>query len=387
MTLNFASYLHRLSRIIALLTLGLAIPSTGFGDAYSHWFSDLSTNIRPSASVAKWKFSHPAPPSSPIIPVLQRGFKRLENNSQKTFLIKEYGGGVLHGQLEAFRALRRGISDYSACYGSLESSGFEYTKVINQYGVSAQNPLVTTRILAELAPKYFSPEFEAKGVFYGSSAASAPSKILSKKPIKSINDLKGLKLITHGIHPDAAKYYGYTTVNISFTDTYTALQQGIVDGVIGIDPAFIAFKLFEVAKNLTLVNITGAAIDQCISQKSFNRLSAQNKLNIYQTLQPLMMAMAKQAVKDVSKQADDIYRSNGVNLITPSESEMIDWNRAGTASRKPWLDHCAQQGKQCTQLLKEIEVRKLKYKRYTDDELMTLSIEHPVQGVISSYRL
>lgn len=384
--MNCAFFLHRVGPILTLLALGLTLPTTGVADAFSHWYSDISTTIKPSPTKAKWKFSHPAPPSSSLVPVVNKAFKKLAQNTQNSFIIKEYGGGVLHGQLEAFRALRRGISDYSACYASLESSGFDYTKVINQYGVSADNPLVTTRILAELAPRYFTPEFEAKGVFYGSSAASAPSRILSKRPVKRIEDLKGLKLITHGIHPDAAKFYGYTAVNISFTETYTALQQGIVDGVIGIDPAFISFRLFEVAKHLTLVNLTGAAIDQCISQKSFARLSPQNKANAYRLLQPLTMTIAKHSVKDVSIQANTLYKQHGVNLIQPSPTEMKAWNAAGIASRQPWLDRCAENNKQCATLLSDIEALKIKYMNYTDDELMTLAIEHPVEDIISSFR-
>ena len=261
-----------LVKAIALLTV---LTQPAIADSFVDWYSSPIPQSSPSPTSASWKFSHPAPPVSPLMPIMRQGLDLLVRQSQGKFTYKEYGGGVLHGQLEAFRALRRGISDFALCYGSLEANGFEYTKALTQYGVAAKNPLVTTRILAELAPRYFAPEFEAKGVYYSASVASAPSRILTKKPVRNINDLKGLKLITHGIPAETAKYYGYTPINISFTETYTALQQGIVDGVIGIDPAIIAFKLYEQANFLTLVDIASGAVDMCINRKSFNRLSAQ----------------------------------------------------------------------------------------------------------------
>ncbi len=379
---GFCRQFYRSVNVIAVLVV---LTQPVVADSFVNWYSSPISQSPPSPTSASWKFSHPAPPVSPLIPIMRQGWDLLVRRSHGKFTYKEYGGGVLHGQLEAFRALRRGISDYAICYGALEANGFEYTKALTQYGVAAQNPLVTTRILAELAPRYFTPEFEAKGVYYGASVASAPSRILTKKPVRNINDLKGLKLITHGIPAETAKYYGYTPINISFTETYTALQQGIVDGVIGVDPAFIAFKLYEQASYLTLVDIASGAVDLCINRKSFDRLSPQNKATLYSIQQPLMMVIAKKAVSDLSKRANAIYTKHGVELIIPSPEEMKQWNNIGLASQAPWVSSCKEQGKDCEALLKDIEQLKQKYNNYTDDALMDLAIQKPVTGIISTY--
>lgn len=375
-----------LARWFGAILLTWILTQSAAADSFVDWFTDPSRGATVSSTSANWKFSHPAPPVSPLIPIMRQGLEKLARQSHGKFSFKEFGGGVLHGQLEAFRALRKGITDYAICYGALEANGFEYTKALTQYGVSAKNPLITTRILAELAPTYFSKEFEAKGVYYVASAASAPSRILTKKPVYSVDDLRGLKLITHGIPTETAKLYGFTPINISFTETYTALQQGIVDGVIGIDPAFVAFKLYEVAKHLTLVEIAGGAIDMCANKKKFDRLSKQHKSAFYYLQQPLMMAVAKKAVSDIAYRANAIYAKNGVNLITPSPEEMEHWRSVGLASRVPWINSCKQHSKDCEGLLRDFEQLKQKYQQLTDDELMNLAVNEPVKGIISTYQ-
>jgi len=383
--LRAARFRRRLSILVSVTASFVMLTQPVVADSFVDWYSSPVPQSSPSPTSTSWKFSHPAPPVSPLMPIMRQGLDLLVRQSQGKFTYKEYGGGVLHGQLEAFRALRRGISDYALCYGALEANGFEYTKALTQYGVAAKNPLVTTRILAELAPRYFTAEFEAKGVYYGASVASAPSRILTKKPVHNISDLKGLKLITHGIPVETAKYYGFTSINISFTETYTALQQGIVDGVIGIDPAFIAFKLYEQANYLTLVDVASGAIDLCINRKSFDRLSPQNKASLYSMQQPLMLVIAKKAVSDLSARANAVYIKHGVKLITPTLEEMKEWNSVGLASRAPWISSCKKQGKDCEALLKDIEQLKTKYNNYTDDALMDLAIQQPVTGIISTY--
>ena len=383
--MRFAGLCCQLCLLVKVIIMLVVLTQPVVADSFVDWYSSPISQSVPSPTSASWKFSHPAPPVSPLMPIMRQGLDLLVRQSQEKFTYKEYGGGVLHGQLEVFRALRRGISDYALCYGSLEANGFEYTKALTQFGVAAKNPLVTTRILAELAPRYFAAEFEAKGVYYSASVASAPSRILTKKPVHNINDLKGLKLITHGIPAETAKHYGYTPINIAFTETDTALQQGIVDGVIGIDPAFIAFKLYEQANYLTLVDIASGAVDLCINRKSFDRLSSQNKATFYSIQQPLMMAIAKKAVSDLSERANEVYTKHGVELITPTPEETKQWNSVGLASRAPWISSCKKQGKDCVALLKDIEQLKQKYNNYTDDALMDLAIQKPVTGIISTY--
>ncbi len=78
-----------------------------------------------------------------------------------------------------------------------------------------------------------------------------PEKIFSRKPIRSIGDLKGLRIRTAGgICSKTLKAVGASPVRIPTPETYMALKQGMADGAI-MEPANAnKRKLLEPCKNV-----------------------------------------------------------------------------------------------------------------------------------------
>ena len=76
----------------------------------------------------------------------------------------------------------------------------------------------------------------------------------SKRPVNGPDDLKGLKMRTmeNPIHIQAYKQFGILPTPMAFTEVYTALQQGTVDGQENPLSVITAAKLDQVQKNLTL---------------------------------------------------------------------------------------------------------------------------------------
>jgi TRAP-type C4-dicarboxylate transport system substrate-binding protein len=76
----------------------------------------------------------------------------------------------------------------------------------------------------------------------------------SKRPVNVPDDLKGLKMRTmeNPIHIQAYKQFGILPTPMAFTEVFTALQQGTVDGQENPLSVITAAKLDQVQKNLTL---------------------------------------------------------------------------------------------------------------------------------------
>jgi len=73
-----------------------------------------------------------------------------------------------------------------------------------------------------------------------------------KKPVKSVEDLKGLKLKTAGgMYDKIARRYGITPVSIAATETYEAMQRGVVEGCIFNFPSIRSYRLNEQIKYIT----------------------------------------------------------------------------------------------------------------------------------------
>jgi len=78
----------------------------------------------------------------------------------------------------------------------------------------------------------------------------------SKRPIKTLEDMKGLKIRTMGLdtHKKLISGLGGQPAAIAWSEVYTALQTGVADGQMNPVPIIEFAKLYEVQKYLTLSN-------------------------------------------------------------------------------------------------------------------------------------
>lgn len=74
----------------------------------------------------------------------------------------------------------------------------------------------------------------------------------SKRPIKGIEDFKGLKMRSYGPMGAATlKALGAISIVTASEETYTALQQGVIEGTITPAVVFLARKYYDVQKHVT----------------------------------------------------------------------------------------------------------------------------------------
>jgi TRAP-type C4-dicarboxylate transport system substrate-binding protein len=93
--------------------------------------------------------------------------------------------------------------------------------------------------------------------------------MLTQKPIKSLAELKGLKIRAVGAYGKAMKKLGMSPVTMAFAETYTSLATGVIDATCGsnlID--FKDGKWYEPAKYLFPLKLTGAQVAPIIINKA-----------------------------------------------------------------------------------------------------------------------
>jgi tripartite ATP-independent transporter DctP family solute receptor len=97
----------------------------------------------------------------------------------------------------------------------------------------------------------------------------------TKKAITKADDLKGLKMrvIPTSIYIDFMNATGANAVPMPFTETYTALEQGTIDGMTNPLLNILDGKYNEVSKNLTLTNHMYSPQIVIASKKTWDKLS------------------------------------------------------------------------------------------------------------------
>lgn len=326
------------------------------------------------------KFSHPAPPASLVPPLFDQAADWMRRASAGRLRIRQYAGGSLHGASEGFTALRSGITDYATCYSLFEHRGFELNKIFYQPFLSPARPVVATRVFQELAPKYFAQEFERRGVLYGYSAYFQRVDLMSRKPVRRLEDLRGMKVIAMGMSPDTAKAYGFAPLNLPFPEIYTALSQGLADAVFWFDMGFVPYRIYEVAPHRTVVGLYAGAIDTCINRKTMQRMPAdlQSLFRDYQ--QYVSALLISRAGIGFSQTAEAVYLEKGVTTHYLDAAERERWVRAGQPAVDAWLQKCDRAGKPCRALLRDVQALDQKYAPMSDEEILRLMIEEPVRA-------
>lgn len=327
------------------------------------------------------KFAHPAPPASLLPQVFQKHFDWLNGVTRGQLNIKQYGGGALYGPKGGFKAIKAGVADVGMCYSLQEKKGFELTRTTHLPSVLPNNPVLAARVLAELAPTYFSPEYERRGVHLGFMAPLRPLALMSKEPIRRPEDLKGKKVLSIVNLPGFAETFGFVKVNAAFPEFYTALQQGLADAIIWTDLGFIPFKIYEQAKYYTNIQASSPTVESCINKRSFKSLPDPAK-PLFANAQQWMNVSIVQRGEVFSEQAQNVYRAKGVEEQVLTKDEFAAWQSVYSGMLDKWLANCDAAKKDCRALLADIKTVTKKYEGYSDQDLYKLMLEQPVEHII-----
>ena len=139
----------------------------------------------------------------------------------------------------------------------------------------------------------------------------------SKRPLRSVDDLKGLKMRTppDAVLVDIMQALGAEAQQIKFAELYVALQQGVVDGQENPLANFHASKLYEVQKHLALTGHMFQMTPLIMGKRSWDRLPAADRTLLAEAAQEATAYQRQLAREADDKLLDDI-RAKGVEVST-----------------------------------------------------------------------
>jgi TRAP-type C4-dicarboxylate transport system substrate-binding protein len=128
--------------------------------------------------------------------------------------------------------------------------------------------------------KYFHKVGEYNGVKLLAVWTHGPGQMFTKKAVKNINDLQGLKIRTGGGVAEAvAKALGTSAFVKPAPESYELLKSGVADGVFFPLESIISFKLDTVLEQATLFpgGMYSSAFGFFMNQDKWNKLSKQDQ--------------------------------------------------------------------------------------------------------------
>ena len=146
--------------------------------------------------------------------------------------------------------------------------------------------------------------------------AGARNMYDTKKSIKSIDDLKGLKVRVMGnpMFVDMMNALGGNGVAMGYDQVFSALQTGVVDGAENNPPSFVFDNHYQVAKYYSLTEHLIVPEILVLSRKTWDALSAEDREQVKKFARE---AQAEERVlwAAYEKQAIDKAKAAGIQII------------------------------------------------------------------------
>lgn len=144
--------------------------------------------------------------------------------------------------------------------------------------------------------------------------------IITKRPIENIDDLKGMKIriLNSPIWTSFYQSLGSIPVPMDWSDIYTSLQTGIIDGVDGGIGGSFSAKQHEVAKYAVALGHAYQVQIFVTSAAWWETLPPEHQAAIEQAVQE-GIPLARQATVDAQAQAIENWRNAGGTVIEPDD--------------------------------------------------------------------
>jgi TRAP-type C4-dicarboxylate transport system substrate-binding protein len=254
------------------------------------------------------------PAGDPLAANFEEMAKRINERTGGEYIAKVYPGEQLVKMMESLDAVRTGAIEMISgvpypAFAGIEPKLGELMMLFNNYSATADAALEPDFI--ELYDEIFL-KFNQHAL---SVLASDVPQLLSNKQVKTLEDWKGCLIgVPAPVAADFATLMGAAPVVVSWTDYYSALEKGVVDGILGGTNQMRAAKLTDVGKYVTLFDAYGVFMGHNINLDVWNRMPKRIQ-NIFieetawsaQTLADLLKSIFAKDVEDLTALGCDVY--------------------------------------------------------------------------------
>lgn len=303
---------------------------------------------------------------------------RLEALSAGRIQVERYPGEVLHPVADGFRAAATGITDVTSAWPLYQASSFALFHGLGLPGALPDSDIAAIPVMDELYARYLRGEYERMGVVLAFNAATPSYDILSTRPINSLDDLRGLRIRAGGsTSTQIIKRLGAVPVTMPITDTYTAFQQGVVDGVHLASADLVAYRLTEIGKHLYQVGLGRIPAPHAINASFYGQLSGD--------LQAIFAEAGHQGGYDYARMYTELtetaFERMEADDVTVVQVNPEDQARINELLEPMWAEFIAQNGGEdsdAAQFVTDMRELTARYGAMSDEEILALP---PLEGL------
>ncbi len=294
--------------------------------------------VFPASQAKTLKIATISPDGLSWMKKLRLAVKEIDKKTEGRVKIKIYPGGVQGDDYTVLRKMK---------IGQLQGGGFAAGSLTRFYpDLQIYNLPLQFRSFEEV--DFVRQRMDSRihdglgegGLMTFSLTETGFAYLLSKDPVKSVDDLKKLKAWVPKGDPISAqliKSFGISPIPLNITDVLTGLQTGLINAVAV--PPIVALALqwhnhVDYMMNLPLIYIYSLV---AIDKKAFSKLSASDQEIVEKTMNSLFNEIDAENRKD-NKKGYDALIAQGIEVTEPDAADMPAWRALAEASIRELVD-------------------------------------------------
>jgi len=281
---------------------------------------------RPAHAATKLTFSIFFPPTHAQAVAATDFAKEIEKRTSGKVQVTTFPGGTLTKAPQVYDGVVMGITDLGNSCFAYTRGRFPVTAVLD-LPMGYPNGKVATAVANEFIRAVDPDELKDVKVLY--THAHGPGLLHTKTPVRTLEDLKGMKIRATGLSAKVVEALGGVPVAMPQGGTYEALQKGVVEGTFGPIEALKGWKQGEVIKYTTDCSVVGYTTTMFVvmSRNRWNTLPADVK-KVVEEVSAEWAAVHGAAWDEADAAGRAFTLGLGNEIISLSDEESARWRKA-----------------------------------------------------------
>ncbi|MEO7403964.1 MAG: TRAP transporter substrate-binding protein DctP [Burkholderiales bacterium] len=311
---------------------------------------------------------------------------RLKQDSGGKVIIQPFWSNSLtDAQTGAFEAVSSGLTDMSTCYTQINPGGFDL-----HFGV--QLPQLFTEssvgslVFNEIYAKYLKTTYERRGVLLARVGLTPPQQLLSKEPLKTFDDFKGKRAWSTGkVANLAVASLGLVPTSLKISELYTGFQSGVIAVAPMHDAGAPLFRLTDIAKSRTVVNLWTNPNEHCINRAFWGKLPNDLQAYLYHWFQVWTQIESQLYYDAEALRARAFMQSLGIQFIELSAADQAKVSAGYKKVVDDWINEQEAAKRPGKAMYNDMRALKSKYEAISREDRMRMVLDMPVKGLITGF--
>jgi len=308
------------------------------------------------------KLSYANFPPAPTFPCVQmeRWKTEVEKRTNGKVSIDTYPGGTLLDAKNMMDGVIAGQANIGNLCMAYQPGRFVVTNATS-LPLGIPDARVGSLVLWDLWEKYQPEEFSKVKVL--AMFTTAPNNIMSKVPVRRLEDMKGLDLRASGGAAQVLSAWGANPVGMPMPQTVEALQKGVVKGLFSSLEVMKDFKFAETCKYITVVDTVIYPFAVVMNMETWKSLPP----DVQKVMDDLRVEQSEWTGNYMDNHVKESVawsqKEQNVEVITLSSEEKARWDAKLEFLTEKWIADATQKGIPAKAIVDDIRTLIKKHKK------------------------